>query len=330
MRGADRATRPAARRPLHRRCFRKRRNSSPTRHLCTKEFTSWNIDALGASGLKVPCTSASAPAPSAAPARCSAHWGTTDAAEARRLVDICLEAGVNLFDTADVYSERRLGDGARRGDQGPARPGARSRPRRSLPMGDGPNDAGSSRLAADQGGRRRAAAARHRLYRPAATARLRRRARRSRRCCRRSTTWCAPGKLRYVGVSNFSGWQLMKSLGARRPAWLAALCRASGLLLAGRARLRMGADAARASTRASARSSGARSAGAASTGKIRRGQPLPEGSRLHETARASAPPVDDEQLYRIVDVLDDRWRRPARPCRRSPSTGCCSARRCPR
>ena len=48
-------------------------------------------------------------------------WGNTDAKEARRLVDICLEAGVNLFDTADVYSERRLGRGARRGHQGPPR-----------------------------------------------------------------------------------------------------------------------------------------------------------------------------------------------------------------
>ena len=39
------------------------------------------------------------------------------------------------------------------------------------------------------------------------------------------------------------------------------------------------------------------------TGKIRRGQPLPEVSRLHETA-ANGPPVDDEYLYRVVDALD--------------------------
>ncbi|MEC5398950.1 aldo/keto reductase [Uliginosibacterium sp. H1] len=39
------------------------------------------------------------------------------------------------------------------------------------------------------------------------------------------------------------------------------------------------------------------------TGKIRRGQPLPEGSRLHATAEFG-PPVDDERMYRVIDVLD--------------------------
>ncbi len=39
------------------------------------------------------------------------------------------------------------------------------------------------------------------------------------------------------------------------------------------------------------------------TGKVRRGQPLPAGSRLHETA-GFAPPVDDERLYRVVDAMD--------------------------
>jgi aryl-alcohol dehydrogenase-like predicted oxidoreductase len=40
------------------------------------------------------------------------------------------------------------------------------------------------------------------------------------------------------------------------------------------------------------------------TGKIRRGQPLPEGSRLHKTA-AMGPPVPDEHLYTVVDALDE-------------------------
>ncbi|TIX74081.1 MAG: aldo/keto reductase, partial [Mesorhizobium sp.] len=39
------------------------------------------------------------------------------------------------------------------------------------------------------------------------------------------------------------------------------------------------------------------------TGKIRRGEPLPEKSRLHDTA-SFGPPVEDEQLYRVVDALD--------------------------
>src|SRR6478736_1147209 len=71
-------------------------------------------------------------------------WGTTDASEARRLVDICLEAGINLFDTADVYS-----NGASEEVLGEAIKGRRDKllisTKTSLPMGDGPADHGSSR-----------------------------------------------------------------------------------------------------------------------------------------------------------------------------------------
>ena len=65
------------------------------------------------------------------------------------------------------------------------------------------------------------------------------------------------------------------------------------------------------------------------TGKIRRGQPLPETSRLHATRRR-APPVDDEHLYTVVDALDAVAGKRARPSRRSRSTGCCSGPPSPR
>src|SRR4030095_3452166 len=98
---------------------------------------------LGASGLKVPALSFGAGTFGGTGPLFGA-WGTTDAQEARRLVDICLEAGPNLFDTADVYSE-----GAAEQVRGEAIKGRRDKvlisTKTTLPMGDGPNDAGSSR-----------------------------------------------------------------------------------------------------------------------------------------------------------------------------------------
>src|ERR1044072_4477348 len=71
-------------------------------------------------------------------------WGDTDVAQARRLIDVCLEAGVNFFDTADVYS-----DGASEKILGAALEGRRNRvvisTKLTLRAGDGPNDVGASR-----------------------------------------------------------------------------------------------------------------------------------------------------------------------------------------
>src|SRR5579863_3281688 len=71
-------------------------------------------------------------------------WGSSDVAEATRLVDICLDAGVNLFDTADVYSQ-----GVSEKILGKAIAGKRNRvlisSKATFKMGDGPNDLGSSR-----------------------------------------------------------------------------------------------------------------------------------------------------------------------------------------
>jgi aryl-alcohol dehydrogenase-like predicted oxidoreductase len=121
------------------------------------------------------------------------------------------------------------------------------------------------------------------------------------------------GKVLYVGASNFSGWQLMKSLAIADAPWLAALCRPSGLLLAGRTRLRARADALGLDQKVGAMVWSPLGWGRL-TGKVRRGQPLPAVSRLHETADVG-PPVDDERLYAMVDVLDDS---PPRPARRVP------------
>jgi len=72
-------------------------------------------------------------------------WGSSDVAEATRLVDICLDAGVSLFDTADVYS-----NGISEEILGKAIAGKRNRvlisTKATFRFGEGPNDVGSSRI----------------------------------------------------------------------------------------------------------------------------------------------------------------------------------------
>jgi aryl-alcohol dehydrogenase-like predicted oxidoreductase len=228
-------------------------------------------------------------------------WGDTDAREARRLIDLCLDAGVNLFDTADVYS-----DGASEEVLGAALKGRRDRllisTKTSLPTGDGPNDAGSSRArlikATDAALRRLGTDYIDLLQLHAFDAGTP-----IEETVSALDDLITAGKLRYAGVSNFSGWQLMKSLavadrlGARRYVahqvyyslvgrdyeWeLMPLAHDQGVGALVWSPLGWGRL----------------------TGKVRRGAPLPEGSRLHETA-AFGPPVDDERLFDVVDALDE-------------------------
>ncbi len=104
---------------------------------------------LGASGLKVPALSFGT-GTFGGQGPLFGAWGDTDAQQARRLVDICLDAGITMFDTADVYSA-----GASEEVLGQAIKGRRDEviisTKAGLPMGDGPGDAGTSRYAADQG-----------------------------------------------------------------------------------------------------------------------------------------------------------------------------------
>jgi aryl-alcohol dehydrogenase-like predicted oxidoreductase len=254
---------------------------------------------LGNSGLKVPVLSFGAGTFGGSGPLFS-NWGTSDATEARRLVDICLEAGVNLFDTADAYSQ-----GASEEVLGEAVKGRRDTvllsTKTSLPMGDGPNDAGSSRFrlirAVEDALRRlqtdyidllqlHAFDASTPVEEVLATLDMLVRA----------------GKVRYVGISNFSGWQIMKSLAvADRYGWPRYVANQVYYSLVGRDfewdLMPLGADQGLGAMVWSPLGWGRL------TGKIRRGAPLPEGSRLHETA-SFGPPVDDEHLYRVVDALD--------------------------
>ena len=127
---------------------------------------------LGASGLKVPALSFGT-GTFGGKGDFFKAWGNTDAAGAPRLVDICLDAGVNMFDSADVYSDGRAEEVLGTGDQGPARQGAH------LHQGDVPLRRRAQRrrllaLSSDRGVEGVAEAARHRLHRSVPAARLRR------------------------------------------------------------------------------------------------------------------------------------------------------------
>ena len=228
------------------------------------------------------------------------NWGTTDAREARRLVDICLEMGANLFDTADVYSEGAsevvLGAAIReRRDQ------LLISTKLGLPMGDGPSQAGTSRtrlLASTDDALRRLETDRIDLLQlhafDAGTP--------IEEVLRALDDLVSAGKVRYVGVSNFAGWQLMKSVGISDrhglPRYVAHQVYYS---LVGRdyewELMPLAAEEGVGALVWSPLGWGRL------TGHVRRGAPLPAGSRLNATADFG-PPVDEERLHSIVDVLD--------------------------
>ena len=177
-----------------------------------------------------------------------------------------------------------------------------SPPRRACAMGDGPNDAGPLAPPPDPRPARRACAA----WAPTTSTSTRCTSgtarRRSRRRSTRSTTSCDSGKVRYIGCSNYAGWQLMKALGISERRGYQRFVIAADLLLAAGARRRVRARARRRSTRASASSSGARSPAACCRASTAAAQDGPEGSR-HLTDWNEPPVRDEDQLYDIVDVL---------------------------
>jgi aryl-alcohol dehydrogenase-like predicted oxidoreductase len=254
---------------------------------------------LGASGLRVPVLSFGAGTFGGQGPLFSA-WGDSDAAEARRMIDICLEAGVALFDTADVYS-----DGASEQVLGEAVRGRRDRvllsTKTGLPMGDGPNDAGTSRLrlvkAVEDALRRLGTDYIDLLQLHAFDAFTP-----AEEVLSALDDLVRSGKVRYAGVSNFAGWQLMKSLAvADRHGYPRYVAHQVYYSLVGRdyehdlmpLALDQGVGALVWSPLGWGRL----------TGKVRRGRPLPPNSRLHETADFG-PPVDDALLFDVLDVLD--------------------------
>ncbi len=257
---------------------------------------------LGRSGLKVPVLSFGTGTFGGSNEFFRA-WGTTDVQEATRLVDICLEAGVNLFDTADVYS-----DGVSETILGKAIAGRRDdvliSTKATFRMGvgaPGPNDLGSSRyhlMRALEGSLRRLGTDYIDIYHlhgfDALTP--------VDEVLSTLNQLVVSGKVRYIACSNFSGWHLMKSLAtADRYGWARYVGHQVYYSLIGREyewelmplALDQGVGALVWSPLGWGRL----------TGKIRRGKPLPAESRLHKTGDMG-PQMPDEYLYKVVDALD--------------------------
>jgi aryl-alcohol dehydrogenase-like predicted oxidoreductase len=255
---------------------------------------------LGASGLMVPALSFGA-GTFGGKGELFGAWGSTDAREARRLVDICLDAGVTMFDTADVYS-----DGASEEVLGEAIKGRRDRvllsTKTGLPMGEGPCDAGTSRsrlIKACEDALRRLGTDHIDLFQlhafDAGTP--------IEEVLATLDDLVRAGKVRYLGVSNFAGWQLMKSLAiAERYGHPRYAAHQVYYSLVGRdyewELMPLGLDQGVGAIVWSPLGWGRL------TGKVRRGQPLPARSRLHRTADFG-PPVREERLYDVVDVLSE-------------------------
>jgi aryl-alcohol dehydrogenase-like predicted oxidoreductase len=255
---------------------------------------------LGHSGLQVPALSFGAGTFGGATEFFKA-WGSSDVAEATRLVDICLEAGVNLFDTADVYSR-----GASEEILGKAIAGKRNgvliSTKATFPMGDGPNDLGSSRhhiLESCEHSLRRLGVDHIDIYHMHGFDALTP----IEETLSTLDTLVKSGKVRYIACSNFSGWHLMKSLSiSERYGWSRYVGHQVYYSLIGREYewelMPLALDQKVGALIWSPLGWGRL------TGKIRRNQPLPKVSRLHETA-AYGPQVVDEYLYKVLDALDE-------------------------
>jgi aryl-alcohol dehydrogenase-like predicted oxidoreductase len=254
---------------------------------------------LGSSGLNVPLISFGA-ATFGGTSEFFRAWGSTDIAAARRMIGLCLDAGVTMFDTADVYS-----NGVSEEVLGEALKGRRNQvlisTKATFRLGDGPNDVGSSRfhlLKSCDDALKRLQTDHIDLFQlhgfDAMTP--------PEEVLSTLDQLVRAGKIRYVGVSNFSGWHLMKSLAvADRYGYPRYVANQTYYSLAGRdyewELMPLGLDQGVGALIWSPLGWGRL------TGKIRRGQPLPETSRLHKTAD-KGPPVENEHLFRIVDALD--------------------------
>jgi aryl-alcohol dehydrogenase-like predicted oxidoreductase len=256
---------------------------------------------LGGSGFKVPVLSFGTGTFGGKGAFFEA-WGSSDVAEATRIVDVCLDAGLTMFDTADVYS-----GGASEEILGQAIKGRRDKvlisTKATFTMGPGPNEVGSSRfhlLETIHASLKRLGTDYIDLFQLHAFDAMTP----VEETLSTLDNLVRQGKIRYIGCSNFSGWHLMKSLAVSEkygyPRYVAHQAYYS---LIGRdyewELMPLGLDQKVGAVVWSPLGWGRL------TGKIRRGQPIPEGSRLQsQVVVDNGPPVDNEYVYQVVDALD--------------------------
>lgn len=255
---------------------------------------------LGHSGLRVPALSFGT-ATFGGGTEFFKAWGATDASGASRLVDICLDHGVCMFDSADGYSL-----GLAEEILGKAIAGKRNRllisTKTTFPVGDGPNDYGSSRQHLTEAVER----ALVRLgtdhidllqlhgqdYNTPVEETL-----------HTLDQLVRAGKVRYIGGSNFAGWHLMKSLAvSERHGWPRHVAHQAYYSLLNRdyewELMPLARDQGVGGVIWSPLGWGKL------TGKIRRGQPARPGTRAHDIA-GTGPKFEEERLFRIVDVMDE-------------------------
>jgi len=226
-------------------------------------------------------------------------WGSTDVAEAKRLVDVCLDAGVSFLDTANSYST-----GLAEEILGAAIVGRQEvilATKATFPMGPGPNEAGSSR---------------HFLRRACEDSLRRLRTDHIdvyymhgfdentpvEETLKALDTLVTSGKVSYVACSNFSGWQLMKSLAiSDRYGWAPYVAHQAYYSLVAREYewelMPLAIDQGVGTVAWSPL------AGGALSGKVRRGEPVPAGSRVSQLGLERAG--DLERLYDIVAALEE-------------------------
>jgi len=255
---------------------------------------------LGKSGLEVPALSFGTATFGDAPV--FKAWGANGVREATRVVDLCLEAGINLFDSADIYSAGQAEE-----ILGHAIKGRRNRviisTKGTFRFSDAPDDVGSGRKHLTkqiEGSLRRLGTDYIDLYQlhgfDALTP--------IEEALGTLDEFVRAGKIRHIGCSNFSGWHLMKSLAiSEREGWARYVAHQAYYSLLGREyewelmplALDQGVGTVVWSPLGMGRLGG----------KLRRGQAAPAVSRLRDVTTARiAPPADDDEVYRIVDALD--------------------------
>ena len=228
-------------------------------------------------------------------------WGATDVDEARRLVDICVDAGVTMFDSADMYSAGAAEEILGQAIAHLPRDRVIISTKATFRVGKGPNAVGSSRyhlIDAVEKALKRLGVDYIDLFQlhgfDAMTP--------VEEVLGTLDQLVREGKIRYTGVSNFSGWHLMKSQAAAdRYGYPRYVANQTYYSLVGRdyehELMPLGVDQGVGAVVWSPLGWGRL------TGKIRRGQPTPQTSRLHKTADAG-PPLEDEYVYKVVDALD--------------------------
>jgi aryl-alcohol dehydrogenase-like predicted oxidoreductase len=231
-------------------------------------------------------------------------WASTSEQEADRIVGICMDAGLNFFDTADIYSnggsESALGKALAKYKREDVLISTKA----TFRFGEGPNNVGSSRyhlIQALEGSLKRLGTDYvdvYHLHAFDATAPIE-------ETLNTLDTMVKSGKVRYIACSNFSGWHLMKSLSvSERYGWARYVGHQVYYSLVGRdyewelmpLALDQGVGALVWSPLGWGRL----------TGKLRRGAPLPEQSRLNTKMVVDAgPQVPMEHLYNVVDAIDE-------------------------